>query len=102
MRLIEPDESPDGTPKAEVLAGLYRALEDVKAGRVSPVEELWDDDLDNLADASYIENLNPDRHTQALKATIVEVTKAKWEESLLVKAIVTYLDKFSETPDKGA
>ena len=45
---------------------------------------------------------NPDRHTQALKATIVEVTKTKWEENLLVKAIVTYLDKFSETPNKGA
>lgn len=45
---------------------------------------------------------NPDRHTQALKATVVEVTKAKWEESLIVKAIVTYLDKFSETPNKGA
>ena len=102
MRSIEPDESPDGTPKAEVLAGLYRALEDVKAGRVSPVEELWGDDLDNLADKSHIENLSPDRHIQALKATIVEVTKTKWEESLLVKAIVTYLDKFSETPDKGA
>jgi hypothetical protein len=45
---------------------------------------------------------NPDRHAQAVKATIVEVTKAKWEESLIVKAIVTYLDKFSETPDRGA
>ena len=33
---------------------------------------------------------NPDRHAQAFKATIVEVTKAKWEESLIVKAIVTY------------
>ncbi len=33
----------DDTPKAEVLAGLQRALEDVKAGRLSPVEELWDD-----------------------------------------------------------
>jgi predicted transcriptional regulator len=33
----------DDTPKAEVLAGLRRALEDVKAGRLSPVEELWDD-----------------------------------------------------------
>ncbi|PSB24534.1 hypothetical protein [Stenomitos frigidus] len=37
---------PDDTPKAEVLAGLYRALEDVKAGRISPVETLWDDDSD--------------------------------------------------------
>ena len=45
---------------------------------------------------------NPERHAQAFKATIVEVTKAKWEESLIVKAIVTYLDKFSETPDRGA
>jgi predicted transcriptional regulator len=32
----------DDTPKAEVLAGLQRALEDVKAGRITPVEELWD------------------------------------------------------------
>lgn len=34
----------DDTPKAEVLNGLYRALVDVKAGRISPVENLWDDD----------------------------------------------------------
>ena len=33
----------DETPKAEILAGLQRALEDVKAGRLSPVEDLWDD-----------------------------------------------------------
>ena len=45
---------------------------------------------------------NPERHAQALKATVVEVTKAKWEESLIVKAIVTCLNKFSETPEKGA
>lgn len=31
------------TPKAEILAGLQRALEDVKAGRLSPVEDLWDE-----------------------------------------------------------
>ena len=31
------------TPKGEILAGLKSALEDVKAGRLSPVEELWDD-----------------------------------------------------------
>jgi HEAT repeat protein len=46
--------------------------------------------------------LNPDRHLQASKATLVEVTKAAWEKSLIVKAIITYLDKFTETPDKGA
>jgi hypothetical protein len=45
---------------------------------------------------------NPDRHLQASKATLVEVTKAAWEKSLIVKAVITYLDKFSETPDKGA
>ncbi len=32
------------TPKAEVLDGIYRALADVKAGRISPVATLWDDD----------------------------------------------------------
>jgi predicted transcriptional regulator len=30
------------TPKIEVLAGFQRALEDIKVGRVSPVETLWD------------------------------------------------------------
>jgi hypothetical protein len=45
--------------------------------------------------------LNPDRHLQASKATLVEVTKAAWEKSLIVKAFITYIDKFSETPDKG-
>jgi predicted transcriptional regulator len=34
----------DDTPKAEVLDGLYHALADVKAGRISPVATLWDDD----------------------------------------------------------
>lgn len=34
----------DDTPKAAVLDGLYHALADVKAGRISPVETLWDDD----------------------------------------------------------
>jgi hypothetical protein len=46
--------------------------------------------------------LNPERHLQASKATLIEVTKTAWEKSLIVKAVITYLDKFSETPDKGA
>ncbi len=33
----------DDTPKDEVLAGFQRALDDVKAGRISPIESLWDD-----------------------------------------------------------
>lgn len=45
--------------------------------------------------------LNPERHLQASKATLVEVTKAAWENNLIVKAVITYLDKLSETPDKG-
>lgn len=45
--------------------------------------------------------LNPERHLQATKATIVEVTKAYWEKSLIAKAIITYIDKLSETPDQG-
>ena len=42
QQIVESDS--DDTPKAEVLNGLYRALTDVKAGRISPVETLWDDD----------------------------------------------------------
>jgi antitoxin component of RelBE/YafQ-DinJ toxin-antitoxin module len=44
QQLTEPDL--DDTSKAEVLAGLYRALEDVKAGRISPIETLWDENDD--------------------------------------------------------
>jgi hypothetical protein len=46
--------------------------------------------------------LNPERHAQAAKATIVEVTKTYWEKSLIAKAIITYIDKLSENPDQGA
>ncbi len=46
--------------------------------------------------------LNPERHAQAAKATLIEVTKAAWENSLIAKAIITYIDKLSETPDQGA
>lgn len=48
-KTIEPEEYPDDdTPNAEVLAGLYRALQDVKAGRISPVEELWETTQDHI------------------------------------------------------
>ncbi len=38
--------NPDDTPKEKVLDGLYNALWDVKEGRISPVETLWDGDND--------------------------------------------------------
>lgn len=45
---------------------------------------------------------NPDRHLQAAKATIIEVTKAAYEKSLIAKAIITYIDKLIEEPNYGA
>ncbi len=36
----QPD--PDELSKAEILAGLHRAMADAQAGRVIPVEQLWD------------------------------------------------------------
>ncbi|MGV0023540.1 hypothetical protein [Phormidesmis priestleyi] len=36
----QPD--PDEMTKAEILAGLQRAMADAQAGRVIPVEQLWD------------------------------------------------------------
>jgi predicted transcriptional regulator len=42
LQQIAQQQEPDQT-KAEILAGIQRALEDVKAGRVSPVEDLWND-----------------------------------------------------------
>jgi hypothetical protein len=46
--------------------------------------------------------LNPERHLQAAKATLIEVTKTAYEKSLMVKAIITYIDKLSEEPNHGA
>jgi len=46
--------------------------------------------------------LNPERHLQAAKATAIEVAKDAVENSLIVKAVITYIDKLSETPDQGA
>jgi hypothetical protein len=43
--------------------------------------------------------LNPERHLQASKATLIEVAKSAAEKSLLVKAIITYMDKLSEEPN---
>ncbi len=40
VQLVEPFD-PDDTPKEIVLNSLRVALEDVKAGRVYPIEELW-------------------------------------------------------------
>ncbi|MEO1378564.1 MAG: HEAT repeat domain-containing protein [Cyanobacteria bacterium J06635_10] len=45
--------------------------------------------------------LNPERHLQAGKATLVEVVKHFLEESVWAKAAITYFDKLSETPDYG-
>ena len=49
QQIVPPDR--DDTPKAEVLDSLYRALADVKAGRISPVETLWDDSNDDSPSA---------------------------------------------------
>jgi len=46
--------------------------------------------------------LNPERHFQAAKATGIEVAKHYAENSLIVKAVITYIDKLSEPPDQGA
>lgn len=45
--------------------------------------------------------LNPERHAQAIKATLGEVAKHYLEESIFAKAAITYLDKMSEAPDYG-
>jgi hypothetical protein len=45
--------------------------------------------------------LNPERHAQAIKATLGEIAKHYLEESVWAKALLTYLDKFSEEPNHG-
>jgi hypothetical protein len=46
--------------------------------------------------------LNPERHLQATKAALGEIAKHYLEESVWAKAIISYLDKFSEEPNHGA
>lgn len=46
--------------------------------------------------------LNPERHAQAIKATLGEVAKHYLEETVIAKAAITYLDKMSEEPNHGA
>ena len=46
--------------------------------------------------------LNPERHAQAFKAAIVDYAKTTCEKSPLIQASITYFDKLSETPDRGA
>lgn len=45
--------------------------------------------------------LNPERHTQAMKATLIEVINHFFQDNLLGKAFITYLNKMSETPNTG-
>ncbi|NJN21622.1 MAG: HEAT repeat domain-containing protein [Leptolyngbya sp. RL_3_1] len=45
--------------------------------------------------------LNPERHFQASKATVVEVVKHFLEESVWAKALITYLDTMSSKPKEG-
>jgi hypothetical protein len=45
--------------------------------------------------------LNPERHAQAIKATLGEIAKHYLEDSVWAKATLTYLDKMSETPNQG-
>jgi uncharacterized membrane protein YheB (UPF0754 family) len=46
--------------------------------------------------------LNPERHLQATKAALGEIAKHYLEESVWAKTIITYLDKLSEEPNRGA
>lgn len=46
--------------------------------------------------------LNPERHLTASKAAISEVAKHYLEESVIAKALITYLDTMSADTDQGA
>lgn len=45
--------------------------------------------------------LNPERHLTASKAALIEVTKHYFEESVVSKALITYLDTMSADTDQG-
>jgi HEAT repeat protein len=45
--------------------------------------------------------LNPERHLAASKAAISEVAKHYLEDSIIAKALITYVDTMSANPDQG-
>jgi hypothetical protein len=45
--------------------------------------------------------LNPERHLSAGKAALSEVAKHYLEDSVVAKALITYLDTLSTSPDNG-
>jgi chaperonin cofactor prefoldin len=45
--------------------------------------------------------LNPERHLSASKAALNEVAKNYFEDSVVAKAILTYLETMSEDPSQG-
>lgn len=46
--------------------------------------------------------LNPERHFQATKATLIEIAKHFLEDSLFAKAFITYIDTLSGDLGEGA
>lgn len=46
--------------------------------------------------------LNPERHFQATKATLIEIAKHYLEESVFAKAFITYIDTLSNDSGEGA
>lgn len=83
-------QHPNVTTETEVLAIIDTEFTDIKQ---SPNHRLV---------TLHQQLLNPERHSQAIKATLGEVAKHYLEESLLAKVAITYLDKMSEAPDHGA
>jgi hypothetical protein len=40
--ITEPEDDPDDTPIADIREGLYQGWQDVLAGKVQPVSQLWE------------------------------------------------------------
>ncbi|HIK30655.1 MAG TPA: hypothetical protein IGS17_14305 [Oscillatoriales cyanobacterium M59_W2019_021] len=46
--------------------------------------------------------LNPERHFQATKATLIEMTKHFLSENIFAQGFITYIDTLSSDPGQGA
>jgi hypothetical protein len=82
-------QHPQITTEAEALAIIDVELTEIKQSPASKLATLRQ------------QILNPERHAQAIKATLGEVAKHYLEESVWAKATLTYLDKLSEIPNQG-
>jgi hypothetical protein len=85
---LKTDKQPNNESEAlEIIQGEFSNIQKEDSGR-------WDK-LKSQISILKQQMMSPERHLTAGKATLAEIAKHYLEDSLLAKAVITYLDAFS-------